>query len=242
MRTVCGWARRLQTLAGRPVVVHVAAGRPLVAGRPLLSTELGEKRRDGWRLDQVDGTTCGSAVLVALAAWADPGELGRLEVREISGGRVLGFGARYDARQREVHRQTNRFWPRALGTTPWAMAAWLRRHVPAAGRYRVRLVDDGSAADVAGLVTSVGAALATGRPVPLLVGASLPRHYVLALCDDGGDDGSDGGGDGGDDRGAWRVYEPTSGSVRRLDPALIGARRLRPVVGFDRLHAVLLPA
>ena len=46
----------------------------------------------------------------------------------------------------------------------------------------------------------------------------------------------DGEGDG------WRVYEPTSGQVRVLDLALVRERRLARVLGFDRLHAVLLPA
>lgn len=232
MRTVCGWARRVEALVrrGRPAVVPVASVRVAGPGRPLLSGEFGEQTRAGWRLDQVDSTTCGSAVLVALAAWADPDELARLDgepgVQQIAGGRVVGFGTRYDARQQQVHRQTNRFWPRALGTTPWAMVAWLRRHVPAAGSYRVRLVDDVHAAGVDAVIAEIEVAVAAGRPVPLLVGALVPRHYVLVLgCADGG----------------WRVYEPTSGSVRKLDPALIGAHRLRSVLGFDRLHAALLP-
>jgi hypothetical protein len=206
-----------------------------VPGPPLLSGGLGEQRRHGVRLDQVDQTTCGSAVLVALAAWADPDELARLDGATAIGaagaraGAAAGFGARYDARQQEVHAQTNRLWPRALGTTPWAMIRWLRRHAPAAEGYRVRLVDDCAPADVAELVEAVQHALAAGRPVPLLVGAFVPRHYVLVL---GRLDGADG---------AWRVYEPTSGSVRRLDPGLVGQRRLGPVLGFDRLHAALLP-
>ena len=66
-----------------------------------------------------------------------------------SRGSARGFGARYDARQKQVHRESNRFWPQALGTTPWGMVGWLRRHAPAAGPYRVRLVDDTSAADLA---------------------------------------------------------------------------------------------
>ena len=179
-------------------------------------------------LDQVDGTTCGSAVLVALAAWAGPEELTRLEAsatgRPLVGG---GFGARYDARQKQVHRQTNRFWPQALGTTPWGAARWLRDHVPAAGRHRVRLVDDTSTADVVELIEAVGASLAAGRPVPLLVGAFVPRHYVLATRVDG---------DG------WRVYEPTSGQVRLVDLAAVRERRLAPLLGFDRMHAALLPS
>ena len=63
--------------------------------------------------------------------------------------------------------------------------------------------------------------------MPLLVGAFVPRHYVLATrADDGG----------------WRVYEPTSGQVRLVDLAAVRERRLAPLLGFDRLHAVLLPS
>jgi hypothetical protein len=238
MRTVCGIARRIQSLVGRgrAAAAPVAQVRPLAGGRrPLLSGRLGEQRRGGARLDQVDGTTCGSAVLIALAAWADPAETLRLDGERAatatgSGGAVagaaIGFGARYDARQKQVHRESTRFWPQALGTTPWGMVRWLRSHAPGAGPYRVRLVDDGCAADVTDALDAARAALASGRPVPMLVGPLVPRHYVMALHGD--DDG-------------WRVYEPTSGQVRTLDLRLVRARRLAPVLGFDRLHALLLP-
>lgn len=229
MRTVSAIGRAAQRLVSRPVPVPVAAVAVLSGTRsPLIGEALGEQRRAGARLDQVDGTTCGSAVLLAMAAWADPAELERLDVRETdAAGVVRGFAARYDDRQREIHRATNRLWPSALGTTPWGFRRWLARHVPAAGRYRIRFVDDIAPADVDAVIRQVEAALSARRPVPLLVGSLVPRHYCLALriADDG----------------TWRVYEPTSGSVRALDPALIRARTLAPVLGFDRLHAVLLP-
>jgi hypothetical protein len=254
MRTVCGVARQVQSLVRRlPFVggADAATGaqvRPLAAGRrPLLGEGLGEQRRDGVRLDQVDRTTCGSAVLIALAAWADPAETLRLSGERDAGaaagggatravatsgapaGVASGFGARYDARQREVHRESARFWPRALGTTPWGMLRWLRRYVPGAGPYRLRLVDDVSPADLGAALAAAGAALGAGRPVPMLVGQRLaPRHYVLAL--------------GVLDDGQWRVYEPTSGQIRALDLRLVRERRLARVLGFDRLHALLLPA
>jgi hypothetical protein len=208
--------------------VLVSAATSTVERRPLVSDRLGLQQHAGAVLDQVDGTTCGSAVLIALAAWADPAELTRLEASGTATSLVgTRFGARYDARQKEVHGQTNRWWPQALGTTPWGAVRWLRDHAPAAGRYRVRLVDDTSATDVARVIDDVRAPLAAGRPVPLLVGSLVPRHYVLALRTDGG---------------GWRVYEPTSGQVRLLDLAVVRERRLGPVLGFDRLHAVLLPA
>jgi hypothetical protein len=245
MRTVVGVARWVGSRVGRAAFRRAqpeaaAQVRPLAGGRrPLLSDSLGEQRRGGVRLDQVDGTTCGSAVLIALAAWADPAETRRLDGEQTASasgaggaagahaGVAVGFGARYDARQRQVHRQSTRFWPRALGTTPWGMVRWLRRYAPGAGPYRVRLVDDVSA-DVDDALSQGAAALAAGRPVPLLVGSLVPRHYVLAL------------GMLGDGR--WRVYEPTSGQVRALDLKLVRERRLAPVLGFDRLHALLLPA
>jgi len=245
MRTLLGWGRWAQVLfrrggKGGGAVAKVAAVRPLAGGRaPLIDDRLGLQTRGGAKLDQVDGTTCGSAVLIALAAWADPAETARLDGDEAApapdgpgavarAGVATGFGARYDARQVEVHRQSARFWPQAFGTTPWGMVRWLRRYAPAAGPYRVRLVDDVSAADVEDALAATGAALAAGRPVPLLVGALVPRHYVLALGVEGD--------------GRWRVYEPTSGQIRVLDRRLVRERRLAPVLGFDRLHAVLLPS
>jgi hypothetical protein len=223
VRLVSRLVRRSSSPAGFTASAAVTAGR-----RPLLTDRLGPQHHAGAVLDQVDGTTCGSAVLVALATWADPAELTRLEAA--TEGQPLagaGFGARFDARQKQVHRETNRFWPQALGTTPWGAARWLRDHVPAAGRYRVRLVDDTSERDVAAVIRAVGGALELGRPVPLLVGSFVPRHYVLALRPDGT---------------GWRVYEPTSGQVRLLDLAAVRERRLAPVLGFGRLHAVLLPS
>jgi hypothetical protein len=245
MRTVCGLGRWAQRLAGRDrsgtVPIRVAEIRPLAGNRrPLVTDRLGEQRRGGARLDQVDPTTCGSAVLVALAAWADPAETLRLDgelgadssplppvAQAAAGGLAVGFGARFDARQQQVHRESTRFWPRALGTSPWGMVTWLRRNAPAAGPYRVRLVDDAAPADLADALARTDAALAAGRPVPLLIGGFLPRHYVLALAaDDAG----------------WRVYEPSSGQVRTVTRDQLRGRALAPVLGFDRWQAVLLPS
>jgi hypothetical protein len=235
MRTVCGLGRRVQTLFGRGRAPVTAAVRPLTGGRsPLLTDRVGDQRHGGAVLDQVDGTTCGSAVLVALAAWADPGELGRLEgqgAAAVAGGATAGiaagFGARFDARQKQVHKESTRFWPQALGTSPWGMVGWLRRNAAAAGPYRVRLVDDASLTDIGGALVEAEAALAAGRPVPVLVGGFVPRHYCLALSRQ--------------EDGRWHVYEPTSWQVRVLDLDLVRRRSLRGVLGFDHLHALLLP-
>ena len=238
MRTLLGWVRwaQLATRRGKGggTVAKVAAVRPLAGGRaPLIDDRVGLQTRGGAKLDQVDGTTCGSAVLVALAAWADPTETRQLDgqsggVAAVgAAGLAVGFGGRFDARQRQVHKESTRFWPQALGTSPWGMVAWLRRHAPGAGPYRVRLVDDRNAADLTAAVEAANAALAAGRPVPLLVGSAIPRHYCLALSATGD---------------AWHVYEPTSGEVRVVPLDHVRRSTLAGSLGFDRLSAVLLPS
>ena len=235
MRTVSGFGRQFVRLVSRLVprrstsVAGFRTSATATAGRPLLTDRLGPQRHAGAVLDQVDGTTCGSAVLVALAAWADPEELTRLEAsatgQPLVGRRASGR-ATTPGRSRCTARRTG------SGRRPWARprggrSRWLRDHVPAAGRApgaAGRRHVRGGRAD---LIEVVGAALAAGRPVPLLVGAFVPRHYVLATrADDGG----------------WRVYEPTSGQVRLVDLAVVRERRLGPLLGFDRLHAALLPS
>lgn len=69
----------------------------------------------------------------------------------------------FEARVLATHRRVNRVWPRALGTTPWAVAGELGGRVR---RFRH---------------AEVVAALARG-PVPVYLGTRwLPRHVVLVL-------------------------------------------------------------
>lgn len=197
------------------------AGQPIswLAERlSVVTDDPGAQYRGGARVNQVDATTCGSTVLLAMAANADP-----LAALDLTSER---FGQRFDELQRRVHKESTGFWPRALGTSPWGMVAWLRKHAPGVGPYRVRLVDDSNPADVYAVIDEVGAALDRGDPVPLLIGTAIPRHYVMAT---------------GRDECGWRVFEPSSGEVRIVEPAAITEHRLAPRLGFDHLHAVLLP-
>lgn len=74
----------------------------------------------------------------------------------------------FDARVFAMHRHLNRIWPRALGTTPWAIAHELGGRVR---RYRN--------ADVLA---------ALPHPVPIYLGSRwLPRHVVLALSERDGE-------------------------------------------------------
>jgi hypothetical protein len=78
MRTVSGFGRQVVRLVSRLLprrstsVAGFRTAATATTGRPLLTDRLGPQHHAGAVLDQVDGTTCGSAVLVALAAWADP--------------------------------------------------------------------------------------------------------------------------------------------------------------------------
>ena len=141
---------------------------------------------------------------------------------------AVGFGGRYDARQRQVHKESTKFWPQALGTSPWGMVAWLRRHAPGAGPYRVRLVDDRNPADLTAAIEAANAALAVGRPVPLLVGVGRAAPLLPRAVGDAATPGTS-------------TSPPAARSgVVPLDHVRRSA--LAGLLGFDRLSAVLLPS
>lgn len=197
--------------------------RPLGDGRP------GPVRIAGVAVRQVDGTTCGSAVLAVLAAGGDPTlalwlVTGRLlpghlppELAPVPAADLLAAdpAVRLTALQRSVKRASTRRalgplpWPAALGTPPWTAARTAR--FPGV-RWTHTLVDDTDTALVASVLDRAGAALAAGVPVPLFTGgdlgrgvtAAVPRHVVLLLPGRGGT--------GGD----LALYEPGQGRVHRL--------------------------
>lgn len=199
---------------------------------------------------QVDGTTCGSAVLVCLAASGDPSlalwlatgrsvgehvppEL-RLARHAFPGAPVATGAARFALVQRALRRLTNRSWPRALGTPPWG-AALAARH--GRTRFEARLLDDADPS-ASSLVDQAALALAAGVPVPLYVGgdlsggiaAAVPRHVVLLV---------------GREAGTFRVYEPGSARVLPVHrEVLCGGGPGRPVAalgGWWRVSWILLP-
>ncbi|WP_370287817.1 hypothetical protein [Nocardioides sp.] len=162
------------------------------------------------RLRQPDPTTCGSACLVRLAMLRDP------ELAATLGEDPAGFASYALA----VHRGTNSWrdpagrvqvpWPRALGTTPWALArAWptptrvRAERRTGAGDLLARLHDD----------------VAAG-PVALYLGTRwLPRHVVLVH---------------GTTRGALRCYEPSAGLD--VEVPLTPADPARPLPGLGRFQ------
>lgn len=158
-------------------------------------------------LRQRDGVTCGPSVAVMAGALLDADY----------GAPLKGAAAQqwFAAEQGRVHSDVNRMWPRALGTTPVGMARALSAHgVSYRWRPAGKNLDD------------ICAALRRGRPVAMLVGSAIPRHWVLLTELDAD---------------AVRCYEPSSGAVIRLALNDIRAGRLSGV-GFPRPFAFVLPA
>ncbi|WP_110851813.1 hypothetical protein [Georgenia satyanarayanai] len=207
----------------------------------------------GARARQVDATTCGSAVLVMLAATGDPALAQWLETGQLPAGPrppevphedVPGGAAeRFAAAQQRVKAATGRRalgplpWPAGLGTPPWTAAREAR--FPGV-RYRVRPVDD-TTEDGATVLGLVEAANRRGHPVPLYTGGdvrgglahAVPRHVVLAVPPPSGAAVP----------GTLRIYEPSRGSVLTVPSAdLLGRTEpLRALGGWTHVVAALLP-
>lgn len=161
---------------------------------------------------QRDGVTCGPSVAVMAGALLDA-EYGA----PLRGARPQQW---FDAEQGRVHRAVNRFWPRALGTTPAAMARALTEHSAARGvRYRWRPALPGDS------LTDVCGAVAAGWPVAMLIGAVIPRHWVLLTELD---------------TAALHCYEPSAGAVVPVPPAAIREARIAGL-GYPRALAFVVP-
>jgi len=166
-------------------------------------------------LRQRDGVTCGPSVAVMAAAMLDVEYGARL-----FSGQAESAQRWFHAEQGRVHRAVNVVWPRALGTTPAGLARAVNAH--SAVRYRWRPARRHDA------VVDVCAAVAGGWPVAMLIGSTIPRHWVL-LTELGSDGDS-----------ALRCYEPSSGRTVTTDVADIRSASLRQL-GFPRPFAFVLP-
>lgn len=125
----------------------------------------------------------------------------------------------FDDEQARVHRMVNTVWPRALGTTPAGMARALTVHsAPQGVRYRWHLPAPRT-------VAAVCDAVAAGWPVAMLIGSTVPRHWVLFTEIDGR---------------ALRCYEPSSGALVMVPIDDVRAGRLSGL-GFGRPFAFVLP-
>ena len=161
-------------------------------------------------LRQRDGVTCGPTVAVVAGALLDAGRQAK-----------LSDPAWFAGEQARVHREVNRLWPRRLGTTPTGMArALTARSSPAGVRYRWRLFHGRRDS-----LSDVQHSAEAGRPVAMLTGRFLPRHWVLVVEAD---------------RRRWRCYEPSSGEVRSVEVDAVRRSRLSGL-GYPRPFAFVLP-
>ncbi|WP_371152616.1 hypothetical protein ABYF34_04900 [Buchananella felis] len=173
---------------------------------------------------QVDQTTCGSAVLVALRAAGE----GRLDQALAQPNELEQLGMHAATSYRGLGPLT---WPQRFGTPPWAAAREAR--FPGA-RYVVRwLTPVVSAPRAASVLAAAHHATQLGFPVPLYCGGApglsvegLPRHVVLALPGGGGQ---------------WRIYDPAVGSVFELGERELLTSPGESLGGWSHLWAALLP-
>lgn len=202
-----------------------------LAGRlaPLETAHPGPVRFLSTRMRQFDGTTCGSAAIVAARAAVDPLYAWRLT----TGGRPNSpeetdesFARRLRAEQQGVHDDTDTLWPQSLGTPPWGVSDLLDRDPAGLGaRYHWVPVVPFVPALAGAVLRRALAAAAQGYPVPVLIGDLIPRHYVLLLGQNGKD---------------ASFYEPSAGAVIVVSTHDL----LRPDVrelGFPRVHGAILP-
>ena len=157
-------------------------------------------------LRQRDGVSCGPAVAVVAGALLDPSYS------------QFPNPDWFAAEQVRVHAAANRAWPRALGTTPWGLAAEITGHSVRHGvrygwRVGTRRLDD------------VERAVTAHWPVAMLVGDLIPRHWVLVV-EVGGQD--------------LRCYEPSSSEIRTVSTQAVRTARLTGL-GFGRPFAFVLP-
>ncbi len=157
-------------------------------------------------LRQRDGVTCGPSVAVMAGALLDADYGAPL--------RSDGAAQWFHVEQGRVHRAVNTVWPRALGTTPAGMARALSAH---GVRYRWRPAGRS--------LSAVVAAVESGHPVAMLIGAVVPRHWVLLTEIDGSQ---------------VRCYDPGAGRLVGVPIEEIRAGRLRGL-GFPRPFAFVLP-
>ncbi|GAA3283239.1 hypothetical protein Dvina_48255 [Dactylosporangium vinaceum] len=153
---------------------------------------------------QTDGFTCGPTVALVASAALDP-----------------EYGATVTdpaAEQHRLHRAANFIWPRKLGTTPPGVAAVISRHTAPLGvRYGWRVFRGDLAPAIA--------AVECDWPVGLLIGNSIPRHWILII---------------GHDSGRLQCFNPARGSETTIAVEDVAGRKLDPL-GFPRAFALVLP-
>lgn len=205
------------------------------------------------RATQMDGKTCGAAVLAMVLLISDPlvalwlmtgrtlaGHVPQDLARLRRGLDARTVQARWHALQRGLHREvTSRAyliapWPRFLGTPPWRIGATARC---AGVRWRGTVVDDTDPGEMSAMATHASAALNDGIPVIMYTGGDLsrgplkafPRHVVVMTARR---------------RDGFVVYEPGSGARHVLrETDLVRDSTPHPALGkWSRINGMVLPS
>jgi hypothetical protein len=224
--------------AGHPLTeltafAHAIAGRDANWLRTRLSPvdprETGAVHFRGNPLRQYDGTSCGSTAIVVAHAMTDP-----IFALQLTAGGYRGtpdetgehFLDRLKAEERRVHGITNLVWPEVLGTPPWGVRDQMNQvAVGIGGRYLWTVIQDWVPGPADAVLRQALLAVARGYPVPVLIGDTLPRHYVLLVHRT---------------RAGALFYEPTSGAIVLVPEAAL-QRRDFSVLGFAHLKGAVVP-
>ncbi len=188
------------------------------------------------RLRQLSPTTCGPTCAIltrvlldpAYALWLTSGE----HLQPERSGDGLPFEQRFRSQQHAVHEALTRKalgpvpWPRALGSPPWALAAFLNRFPNLTGaHYGWVPVDSSDPVHLRRCLDAVLRGVTAGVPVPVYVGRHVDRHVVLAISARNE---------------AVVVYDPAAGAVVDVPLADWETGRVG-IAGWDHLESVVVP-
>lgn len=208
---------------------------------------------------QTDATTCGSAVLVMLAAAGDPvlalwlasgllpvdavgrqthpPELGAAPADRLAALADARAEDRFAVLQRVVKHRTNARallglpWPASLGTPPWGAARVARF---GGLRYGHEVVDDTDPEHLGDVLRRIDATLTRGVPVPLYTGgdtgwSTAVPRHVVLAVPDPRPD-------------VLAIWEPSVGRVLTITPTALATGRPHPALGgWPHLTWTLLP-
>lgn len=188
------------------------------------------------RLRQLSDTTCGPTCAIvtrvlldpAFALWLTSGD--HLEPERSGDG--LPFEQRFRSQQVAVHDAITRRalgpapWPKALGSPPWALAAFLNRFTGlTGGQFGWVPVDGENPTQLGRCLAAVLRGVSAGIPVPVYIGRHVDRHVVLAI---------------GARPDAVVVYDPAAGAVVEV-PLSDWAAGQVGIAGWDQLESVVVP-
>jgi hypothetical protein len=204
--------------------------------RPLNPNSSGTAYFLGAKLEQVDGTTCGSMSLLVHHAMRDPIYalgLSYVDPPQSAADEQRIVEGRLADEQRKIHDDTTGNpvfgplvgeWPPWLGTHPRDAAEWLSGHSGGV-QYDWHAAVLTSRETTDQVMTTVTSA-AAGNPSMLVIGNNYPDHYVMVV---------------GETAGGAMVYNPATGVVTEVPIGDLTHEKLAAVSNRDTVYAVVSP-